>query len=161
MMRRVLLSPFDSLRSLRAGFAKDLLRPLCMASLALAIASCDKADGRPSDLRSWTDDLAFRISTEPVRPFAREKILYKVIVRDKKSGQPVENGEGRIFASSKDGASTWDALTPGPEPGSYYGRLSFVTAGDWAIAIQFRRDSTQAIERIDWMQGVRASRSPN
>ncbi|MBI2795144.1 MAG: hypothetical protein HYX65_00380 [Gemmatimonadetes bacterium] len=133
------------------------------ASVALLTAGfCDNASGaRNSDLRSWTDDLAFRISTDPQPPVAREKILYKVIVRDKKSGQPIEAGEGRIFASSKDGANTWDALTPGPEPGSYYGTLNYITAGDWAIAIQFRRDSTQAIQRIDWMQGVRAARSPN
>ena len=152
--------------------AKDLLvrlpRALRLAAgaaaavMLLSAGFCDNADGaRSSDLRSWTDDLAFRISTDPQPPLAREKILYKVIVRDKKSGKPIENGEGRIFASSRDGASTWDALTPGPDPGSYYGTLNYVTAGDWAIAIQFRRDSTQAIERIDWMQGVRAARTPN
>jgi hypothetical protein len=33
-----------------------------------------------------------------------------------------------------------------------------VTAGDWAIAIQFRRDSTKPLERIDWMQQVRGER---
>ena len=137
-----------------AGFA-------AAAVLLLGAGLCDKADGSsPSDLRSWTDDLSFRVSTDPLPPVAREKILYKVIVRDKKSGEPIANGEGRIFASSKDGANTWDALTPGPEPGSYYGTLNYITAGDWAIAIQFRRDSTRALERIDWMQGVHSARGP-
>ena len=132
------------------------------AGLLLSASLCDKADGTSnSDLRDWTDDLAFRISTDPLPPIAREKILYKVLVRDKKSGEPIANGEGRIFATSKDGANTWDALTPGREPGSYYGSLNYITAGDWAIAIQFRRDTTQAVERIDWVQGVHAARGPN
>jgi len=33
-----------------------------------------------------------------------------------------------------------------------------VTAGDWSIAISFRRDSTAKLERIDWMQDVLAER---
>ena len=132
------------------------------AVILLGAGLCDKAGGTSnSDLRSWAGDLSFRVSTDPLPPVAREKILYKVIVRDKKSGEPIASGEGRIFATSKDGANTWDTLTPGPEPGSYYGTLNYITAGDWAIAIQFRRDTTQAIERIDWMQGVHAARGPN
>ena len=36
--------------------------------------------------------------------------------------------------------------------------MNYITAGDWAVAIQFRRDSTQKLERIDWMQDVHAAR---
>ncbi|MFL5576461.1 MAG: hypothetical protein ACJ79S_10885 [Gemmatimonadaceae bacterium] len=114
---------------------------------------------KSTDLRQWTDDLSYRISTDPMPPRARERTLYKVVVQDKESRQPIERGEGRIFATSRDGANTWDALEPGPEPGTYYGTLKFITAGDWAVAIQFRRDTTQKqIERVDWMQTVRAAR---
>lgn len=122
---------------------------------ALAGAGCNPPQKR-SDIRLWGDDIALRVSTDPAPPVAREKVVYRVIVRDKESGQPIEGGEGRIFAESRDGAKTWNALLAGPEPGSYYGTLNYITAGDWAIAIQFRRDSLSRIQRVDWMQGVRA-----
>ena len=84
--------------------------------------------------------------------------MYKVLIRDRESRQPIEGGEGQIFANNRDGASTWDGLAKGPEIGTYYGKLNFVTAGDWAIAIRFRRDSTARLERTDWMQDVLAER---
>lgn len=133
---------------------------LVVLAAVTSAAACKRgSDGDKSDLRDWTQDLAFRISTDPIPPRAREDVLYKVVVRDKTTGTPIEGGEGRIFATSRDGANTWDALTAGPEPGTYYGKLRYITSGDWAIAIQFRRDSTRVLERIDWMQGVRQSTS--
>ena len=129
---------------------------LATAAVALCTA-CTQGDAKKTDLRQYTDDMAFWISTDPMPPHAREKTLYKVVVRDKKSGQPIDNGEGRVFATSRDGASTWDALLPGPEPGTYFGTLRFITAGDWAVAIQFRRDSTKKLDRMDWTQNVRAA----
>jgi hypothetical protein len=125
---------------------------------ALLFALACSTEQKPIELRQWTDDLTLRISSQPQPPRAREPIVYKVVVRDKDSGQPIEKGEGRIFATSKDGANTWDSLEPGPELGTYYAKLKFITAGDWAVAIQFRRDSTKALERVDWMQSVRAAR---
>ena len=132
-------------------------RGLGLALLAAAAVACRGAD-RPIEQRYRTDDFALRVSADPVPPPARERILYKVIVSDKESRAPIEGGEGRIFASSRDGASTWDILSPGPELGTYYGNLNFVTAGEWAIAIEFRRDSTQKLQRVDWIQEVRAAR---
>lgn len=140
-------------RALRAAPRSSFLIP----AIVLALVACGPSQ-KNTDLRQWTDDLTFRISTDPLPPRAREKIIYKVVVQDKESNQPIERGEGRIFATSRDGANTWDALEPGPEPGTYYGSLKFITAGDWAVAIQFRRDSTQKLERVDWMQSVRAAR---
>ena len=135
------------------------LRARVAALLALATVACSAgADNR--DIRQWTDDLAFRISSNPVPPRAREQTVYKVIVRDKNTGQPLEGGEGRIFASTRDGAQTWDPLLPGPELGTYYGTLRYVTAGEWAVAIEFRRDSTKKLERMDWMQEVRSAAEP-
>jgi hypothetical protein len=84
--------------------------------------------------------------------------LYKVVVRDSKTGQPIEGGEGQIFASSRDGKDIWDSLVPGQELGTYYGTLNFITAGEWAVAVRFRRDSTKRLERLDWMQEVFAER---
>lgn len=137
-------------------------RPVVLLALAAAVlGGCGPRERKPADLRFWTDDLALRITAEPSPPPAREKIVWKVVVLDKETRQPIEGGEGRIFATSRDGARTWDALLPGPELGTYYGQMEFVTAGDWAMAIQFRRDSTQRLQRVDWMQGIRAARGEN
>jgi hypothetical protein len=106
-------------------------------------------------LRLMTEDMSVRVLPDPVPPYAREPVKYKVVVRDRKTGQPIEGGQGRIFATSKDGANYWDALLPGQELGTYYGTMHFITSGDWALAIQFRRDSTKVLERVgDWMQQV-------
>jgi len=121
--------------------------------LTVFVLACGPTQ-KNTDLRQWTDDLTFRISTDPMPPRAREKITFKVVVQDKESRQPIEKGEGRLFATSKDGKNTWDILEPTSEPGTYRSTLSFLTAGDWAVAIQFRRDSTQKLERVDWMQTV-------
>ena len=154
------MNAFPSIARVWLARSKGRLLSASLATaLMLTFFACAKGEAASSDLRSWTDDLAFRVSTEPMPPRAREDVIYKVVVRDKKSGNPVEGGEGRIFAMSKDGANSWDALTAGPEPGTYYGKLRYITSGDWAIAIQFRRDSLQTLERIDWMQGVKPSTS--
>jgi hypothetical protein len=128
-----------------------------LVPLTVYLSGCGPSQ-RNTDIRMWTDSLAFRISMDPLPPRANEAILYKVVVRDKESGEPVERGEGRIFAMSRDSVRTWDALEPGPELGTYYARMRFVTAGQWAIGMQFRRDSLHAVERMDWMQDVRAAR---
>ena len=128
---------------------------LTMVAVVAAIA-CTPSAPR-NDIRQWTDDMMFRISPEPSPPRAREKVRYKVVVLDKESREPIEHGEGRIFAMNADSAQTWDGLAKGPEPGTYYANLSFVTAGMWAIGLEFRRDSTRRIERMDWTQDVRAA----
>jgi hypothetical protein len=127
---------------------------------ALFVAACGSGP-QPGELRNWTQDLALRVTVLPMPPIARDSARYKVVVRDKKTGQPIEHGEGRIFATSRDGLNTWDVLLPAAEPGAYYGTLHYLTAGDWAIAIQFRRDSLAKLQRVDWMQGVRAAAGPN
>jgi hypothetical protein len=129
---------------------------LFMAAVALA-GACGGED-RPRALRQMTDSYLFTITPDQSPPHARENVSYKVLVRDRESRQPIDAGEGQIFANNRDGASTWDGLAKGPEIGTYYGKLNFVTSGDWAIAIRFRRDSTSKLERTDWMQDVLAER---
>jgi hypothetical protein len=131
---------------------------LLMAATALA-AACRGEPG-PRPLRQMTDSYLFTITPDQSPPHAREDILYRILVRDRESRQPIDAGEGQIFANNRDGASTWDGLTKGPEIGTYYGKLNFVTSGEWAIAIRFRRDSTAKLERTDWMQDVFAERAP-
>ncbi|MBC7790689.1 MAG: hypothetical protein H7Z74_12135 [Anaerolineae bacterium] len=114
---------------------------------------------QPRAIRQRSDTFMFRIMSEPSRPYAREEILYKIVVLDAESNQPIENGEGRVFAENRDRAKTYDALERGPEVATYYAKLEYVTAGEWAVAIQFRRDSLAPLERIDWTQQVFEERS--
>ncbi len=135
------------------------MRRASIVSLAvLGAAACGPAQGSATDMRIWTDDFQMRISTDPSPPTAREAVIYKVVVRDKKTGEPIEQGEGRVFATSRDGANTWDSLEPTAESGAYTAKLRFITSGDWAVAIQFRRDSTSRLQRQDWMQTIHNER---
>jgi hypothetical protein len=138
----------------RGGGAGRLALAVAMSgALAATAAACGGESGAPP-MRLWTNDIAFQVSSDPVPPHAREEVRFKVVARDKSSGQPIEGGEGRIYAASADGANVWDGLTPGPQAGTYYGRLHFITAGNWAMGLQFRRDSTQPLEKLDWRQEV-------
>ncbi|HET7585981.1 MAG TPA: hypothetical protein VFK13_13780 [Gemmatimonadaceae bacterium] len=132
---------------------------LVLASAAgAALVSCGPPSDQPPGLRFISPTYRYTVTSDPSPPHAREPVKYKVVVRDRKSGQPVEAGEGRIFAQSAQGPRTWDGFRTGTEVGTYYGTLNFVTSGSWAIAVQFRRDSLQPLERIDWMQDVFAER---
>lgn len=124
-----------------------------LALTSLMLIACGP-NPRAMENRQWSDSFAFRITVDPSPPRAIEDATYKIVVQDKKTGEPIETGEGRVFATSKDGANTDDGLAKGKEVGTYYGRLFFPTTGDWAVALQFRRDSSQRLERVDWVQAV-------
>jgi hypothetical protein len=115
---------------------------------------------RALENRQWSDSFVFRITVDPTPPRTIEDAKYKIVVQDKKTGEPIETGEGRLFATSKDGANTRDGLQKGKEVGTYYARLRYPTTGDWAIALQFRRDSTARLERVDWIQSVNIATGP-
>lgn len=121
---------------------------------ALAVAACGPREARPHELRMMSENYLFTISPHVSPPPAREAILYKVVIRDKESREPIETGEGQIYASNQEGAGTWDGFAKGAEVGTYYGKLNFVTAGVWAVAIRFRRDSLAPLEKVEWMQDV-------
>jgi hypothetical protein len=121
--------------------------------LAVGVGCRDTYSGPPA-LRLWTNDLAFQVSTEPVPPPAREDVIFKVVVRDKNSGKAIESGEGRVYATSADRVNTWDGLTPSQQAGTYTAKLNFLTSGNWAMGMQFRRDSTAPLETLDWTQDV-------
>jgi hypothetical protein len=124
------------------------------AAAAVSVASCGNND-HATEIRQWTDDLAFRISAVPAPPIAEEITVFKVVVLDKETNQPIQNGAGRIFATSQEHAQAGDGLAKGPEVGTYYAHVRFPLAGDWAIGLQFRRDSTARLERTqDWQQQV-------
>jgi hypothetical protein len=134
-----------------------MLRLSFFGAAILAMAACSR--GRePGTMPAYTDHYSMRISSVPSPPHAREAARYKLVVRDKDSGQPIEGGQGILYSNTKDGASTWDTFVPGEELGTYYATLNFVVAGNWAMGLRFRRDSTQQLEQVDWMQEVLGER---
>ena len=139
--------------------ARSGMHRLLLCGLALLLTACG---GNPKalELRLWSDSYAFRVTPDPMPPRALEPIVYRVVVQDKKTGQPIEGGEGRIFATSADRASTNDGFKKEKELGTYSGRLFFPTVGDWAAAIQFRRASNLPLERVDWIQTVHPASEP-
>ena len=139
-----------------------ILRRLAFLSLvAAALTSCG-SNPKLLELRLWSDSYAFRVTVDPMPPKALEPILYRIVVQDKKTGQPIETGEGRIFATSADRANTSDGFKKEKELGTYSARLFFATSGDWAAAIQFRREPNprMPLERVDWIQTVLQASEP-
>ncbi|MFL5482742.1 MAG: hypothetical protein ACJ8AK_11185 [Gemmatimonadaceae bacterium] len=133
--------------------ARRWKRLLLVCSLALVPATCSP-NPKALQLRLWSDSYAFTVTEDPMPPRALEQVVYRVVVQDKKTRQPIENGEGRIFATSPDRANTNDGFAKEKELGTYSARLFFPTVGDWAAAIQFRRDPSLPLERVDWIQTV-------
>jgi hypothetical protein len=128
------------------------------AGLALAgAAGC--GEPRHPELRQGTESYFFTITSDPIPPRAREDVIYKIVVTDKKTGQPIETGEGRIFANTIEGARTYDGFVKAPEVGAYSAKLNYVKAGLWAVGIQFHSDSTRKLELTEWKQDVLAERS--
>ncbi|MGH9888141.1 MAG: hypothetical protein ACREBE_21590 [bacterium] len=132
-----------------------------VSAAALAVVGCGGSN-EPPPLRQNSTNYAFVIKPDDSPPHARQDIRYIVQIVDSKSRQPIENGEGQLFAGkpidpdvpSGPQTKTWDGLTYGPEIGTYHAKLNYVIAGQWAVAIRFRRDSLHPLERIDWMQDV-------
>jgi hypothetical protein len=139
-----------------------MLRRLAFVSLVAATLTSCGSSPKVLELRLWSDSYAFRVTVDPMPPRALETVLYRIVVQDKKTGQPIETGEGRIFATSADRANTSDGLKKEKELGTYSGRLFFATSGDWAAAIQFRRERNprMPLERVDWIQTVRPASEP-
>jgi hypothetical protein len=132
-----------------------LMRAAFVVAATVSLAACGDNTKRAPEIRQWSDDMAFRISAEPSPPISEEITVFKVVVLDKESGQPIQNGQGRIFATSQEHAQTGDGLAQGPEVGTYYAHIRFPVAGDWAIGMQFRRDSSSKLQRTeDWQQQV-------
>ncbi|MEO7104557.1 MAG: hypothetical protein ABI311_14210 [Gemmatimonadaceae bacterium] len=131
-----------------------LVRGSMIAVATASLAACG-GNNRPPEIRQYTDDMAFRISAVPAPPVAEEMTVIKVVVLDKATNQPIQHGQGRIFATSQEHAQTGDGLAEGPEVGTYYAHIRFPVSGDWAMGLQFRRDSASKLERTqDWQQEI-------
>ena len=127
---------------------------LLAGTLGLLVLGADCGPPRRPEIRQGSKSYLFNITSDPIPPHARENVIYTVTVRDRASGQPIETGEGRIFANTMEGARTYDGFTKAPAVGTYTAKLRFVAAGQWAIGIQFHSDSTKPLEKTEWMQDV-------
>ena len=129
-------------------------RVATVAVAAVAVTSCGRSEARPREMHYISATYAFTVVPDQAPPHAREPILYKILIRDRDSREPIQNGEGQIYSNNAEGARTWDGFTYGPEVGTYYGKLNYVTSGVWAVGMRFRRDSLHRLESIEWMQDV-------
>ena len=130
---------------------------------SLIAASCGRSEARQREIYYISKTYSFTIVPSEAPPHAREDITYKVFIRDRDTREPIQNGEGQIYSNNREGARTWDGFAYGPEVGTYYGKLHYVTSGLWAVGMRFRRDSLHPLEKIEWMQDVlneRQSASP-
>ena len=125
-----------------------------LALVAATAAACAPREPRERQLRLNSINYSFVVVPSVSPPHAREATLYKVTILDRKTRQPIETGEGQIYANNAERASTWDGFQKAAEVGTYFGKLNFITAGTWAVAIRFRRDSLHPLETIEWIQEV-------
>jgi hypothetical protein len=132
----------------RAGRGRAAL----LAALVCGAVSCGPP--RRPELRQCSQSYCYIITSDPVPPHAREDVMYTITVKDRKSDQPIETGEGRIFANTAEMARTYDGFVKAPQVGVYSAKLNYVTAGQWAVGIQFHSDSTKPLEKTEWMQDV-------
>jgi hypothetical protein len=127
---------------------------LLIGSIGLLVAGADCGSPRRPEIRQGSKSYVFNITSNPIPPLAREDVIYTITVRDRETNQPIDNGEGRIFANTLEGARTWDGFTKAPAVGTYTAKLRFVASGQWAIGIQFHSDATKPLEKTEWMQDV-------
>jgi hypothetical protein len=134
-------------------------RILAFAASVGALAACGPGP-RDLTLRQATLSYRFEITADSLPPYANEPIHYSVAVVDRKTEQPVQNGEGQIYGQLGPGGRpyTYDGLVYGPDVGAYHGTLRFAIAGErgtpWQMGLRFRRDSLSPLEVINWQQEV-------
>src|SRR5690242_5186046 len=142
---------------MRSGSMRLMVVAIAM-SASTWVAGCGSSEAKTLQMHYISTDYSFTVEPDQAPPHAREPILYKIVIRDRKTREPIENGEGQIYSNNEEGARTWDGFTYGPQIGTYYGKLNYVTAGLWAVGVRFRRDSLHPLEKIEWMQEVQNER---
>jgi hypothetical protein len=138
-----------------------LVRLLLIAVAPVFAAACDAGTPPKYELKFVTDSFAVRISPESRPTRALEPVYWRVTIHDRKTGTPIQGGQGRVFATSKDRKTISNGLEETGELGTYRTHLMYVTAGLWAHGLQFRRDSTLPLQRTeDWTQDILAGDEP-
>jgi len=141
------------------GWARPIGIVTVIVAVCVVAGSCARSEAKQREMYYLSKNYSFTITPTEAPPHAREDITYKVFIRDRDTREPIQSGEGQIYSNNKEGARTWDGFTYGPEVGTYYGKLNYVTSGLWAVGLRFRRDSLHPLEKIEWMQDVLNERS--
>lgn len=130
--------------------------------VVLVLAACQPSGPKRIEIPANTTDFLIRVSWDPIPARARERTVYRIVVRDKETRELIDGGEGLVFATSADGANIHGVMQPAEQPGTYTAHLRFITSGEWAVSLQFRRDSTMRLQRpsADWRQTVYSERTP-
>ena len=138
------------------------LRGMMLGAVAgVTLTACDAGTPPKNELRFKTDEFVIRVSPEERPTRALEPTHWRVVVNDVKTGAPIQGGQGRIFATNRDRKTVANGLSETGELGTYRTNLMFVTAGMWAMGLQFRRDSTKALQRTeDWTQDLLVANEP-
>jgi hypothetical protein len=132
-----------------------------LLAAGLFTAGCDAGTPPKNELRLRTEDFTIRVSPETKPTRALEPIYWRVSIHDAKTGTPIQGGQGRIFATNRDMKTVANGLEETEELGTYRSNLMFVTAGMWAMAVQFRRDSTKVLQKTqDWTQDILTADEP-
>jgi len=125
------------------------------------VAACGSGTAPLNELRFVTDSFVVRVMVESKPTRALEPTYWRVIVNDVHTGKPIQGGQGRVFATNKDRKTVANGLEETGELGTYRTNLMFVTAGMWAMGLQFRADSTKALQRTqDWTQDILSADEP-
>ena len=87
-----------------------------LVGAVLGLAACESGPPKPPPLRQMSASYSFTITPDQAPPHAREDIHYSIQVLDRKTRQPIEAGEGQLFAGKpiEEGApngplATWKA----------------------------------------------------
>lgn len=141
--------------------ARRFRRAAFATAAGLLMAGCGPVEPRRTELRLVTEDFVLRVSPETRPTRALEPTYWRVVVHDVKTGLPIQGGQGRIFATNQDRKTVSNGLEETEELGTYRSNLMYVTAGLWAMAVQFRRDSTQVLQKtVDWTQDILSADEP-
>jgi hypothetical protein len=124
---------------------------------ALLLSSACSAPRGNRVLSQGTLSYLLEITTPGTPPRVGEAVTYAFFVRDRKTGQPIEAGEGHVFArAASDLVAT---LVKAPQVGRYQATLRFPRGGGWQVGVWFRDSSAGSAELTRWSQQVQPSSS--
>jgi hypothetical protein len=134
------------------------LNPFTLLLLASAFSVACASDRLPGEINVRREGLRLRISAETLPPKAMDKVIFRVVVTDEKTGEPIHGGQGTVWGRNKDYHEISNGLLEAAELGTYETNLTFITAGVWQLGVLFRRDSTHPYASVNWTQEVGAPR---
>jgi hypothetical protein len=126
--------------------------------IAAGLASACGPQVPRDQIRGYSEGFAITVTADSLPPRAMDDVVWRVTVRDQKTGLPIEGGEGGLWARSKDGHETSSGLVPARELGTYTTTLRLIMAAPWQMGVQFRKDSNSVFASISWIQEVRSPR---